>query len=161
MIVVYYVAIPSIKLLLISDEIKHNHIIVTSSYKSELGIVKDVQTIHSEKYPVNYDKDTFKRIYQYTVLNLNSNNSDTILETVKKSTYFFEQLRPSHRALDTISYFKSNIAPSKNLIQKEYNEMIDNNEGNPIKWFSIILLIFSLIVIIVLVRSVILKTHHD
>ena len=149
-VVFWYLLIPSVRLLFLSDDIKHVHISETRSYNANKAIVNDVTTILNEKYPINYDKDVFKRIYQYDLHNLNLNINDTLLETVKKNTYFFEQLKPKYNVGDTIVYFKSNLA--KSLTQDDYNFMIDNNEGGTIKWFSVMLLIISLILVVLLTK---------
>ncbi|RZN79049.1 MAG: hypothetical protein EVB11_12945 [Winogradskyella sp.] len=153
-LILMYVIIPSVKLLLLSDDIKQKQIANADSYKIQKGKVLNVQTILAEKYPVNYDRDSFKRIYSYQIISENSKVADTLYETVKKSTYFFEQLKPSYSIGDVIDYYKSETDRPKLLTVMNHDVMMDNTKGSPIKWFSLILLVIGVTSAVLLTKTI-------
>lgn len=151
--VLWFLTIPSIRLLLMSNDIVELKKINYESYEPQKAIVESIDLLSSDKYPVNYDKDSFKRIYKYHLLNIDSNQKDTVLETVKKSSYFFEQLKPLYKINDTIRYYKSSNNQLNNLSETEYNFNSRAKEKNPIKWFSLVILVSSISLIIILLKQ--------
>lgn len=153
-----YILIPSVKLLMFSDDINEYKLSNIESYKPNKAIVKKVKLESSETENINYDKDVFKYVYLYTIENLKSKQIDSLYEKAKKNTYFFSQIKPSYKVNDTILYFKND---NENITEMEYLFMTKYKDKKPILWFSIVLLVLSISIIFLLLKPLIKNEHQN
>lgn len=140
-----------------SEDINKYKLSNIESYQSNEAIVRDIKLVSSETEHINYDKDVFKHVYLYTIENLNSKQIDSLYEKVKKNTYFFSQLKPSYELNDTILYYKN---AKENITEADYLFMAKHKDKKPILWFSIALLVSSLLCVFLLLKPLINKTKR-
>jgi hypothetical protein len=144
--------LPSIRILFMSNEIQESLLHEVESYIPSKGVVINIKTLEYSKYPINYDKDLFKKVYQYSVYNLLTETNDTILETIKKNTYFFDQLSPTHQVSDTIVYYKNESERDLSILQYEFDFLNRNKNKQSIKWLSIVFIIVGVLFTVLLLK---------
>lgn len=147
----YYLLIPSIKILSVADEIYEVNLEEINSFNQTKALVISVDLIDSKKYPINYDKDSFKNTYRYELKNIETNTKDTLIEIIEKNTYFFQYLKPTYSVGDTIPYYKNK---TKTITEASYDFAVKYKNNKPINWFAITLLTLSALGLLLLLKPV-------